>query len=260
MVAMMSCVIAHADPAPIDALHSPAFATLERYDASSRFGGELSFLTPFPGERADLHVQYVDPKTGMGAYASLPFAYSAGRGGLAIGDAEVGGISAPHLRTDIFGLVFHAGITVPIGSTSAAGAGTNLLASPSRLDDRYLAIPAATSLRGGISALVRGGPLFGRADVGLDANLSDEQPVSGTQRATGETAIRINAGAGIDLEYASVTAELASFHAFGVKGWLDTVAVALRFKVRRVQPYAAVVFQAFDTTAGALTIGIDASI
>jgi hypothetical protein len=242
------------EPIEADATHSPGFVTIDRFDAVSRVGAELSYLfvkgTSLTYSRIEPHVQYVDRTTGMGAYASVPITYGTNASGL--GDLELGGLSAPPLHPNI-GVVFRAGITVPSGSTSDASASTNLIGALSRIGDSSLAIPKGTSLRLGVSPLVRWGPVFARADVGFDANLSSEVP--------SDNVIRINAGLGCDFEQVAVMGELADVHAFGHAGWIQTAAVSLRAKLGVFQPYASLVFPVpLDSSGvidGALTVGLE---
>src|SRR2546425_1256308 len=78
--------IAYADPvepvAEDDVIHSPGFVAIDRFDGTSRVGAETSYAFAQDGTpaamRADAHLQYVDPKGGLGAYAVLPISHVSG--------------------------------------------------------------------------------------------------------------------------------------------------------------------------------------
>src|SRR5258708_6011011 len=99
---------------PPDPAASPGFATLDRGDASSRLGGEMSYLffsnsppgAMTTGLRFDVHGQYVD-RSGFGGYAQLPISYlrerTAGMSGstTVLADAEVGGLYVAHVHPNV---------------------------------------------------------------------------------------------------------------------------------------------------------------
>ena len=248
LVATLACSVAAADP----------FVTMDRQSTGSELGFEGSYAssTGLGGDllRFDLHGQAMDHR-GFGFYGTLPFATLSGGGdsATAVGDVELGGIYATRRRSLL--LVLHAGLTVPTG-TSSQDYAVDRAAAGARIADLYLSLPHATSLRFGASPIVRSGYVILRADVGLDVNLDhdDRLPV--------DTVLRIDGAIGVDLGPAILAAELANtFDSGRDVGWIDTVAIALRFKARRVHPYTALVF-ALDHDARelmhvAFTFGFD---
>src|SRR5207253_3142541 len=175
----------------------------DRQDDSSRAGVEASYFefrdSSSPGTlmRFDLHGQYVDPSSGLGGYAQLPFSYASGGGqtNKGVGDADVGVIYVPKLDSATTKLVAHLGLTLPTGSQGDNGL-ANLFTGLTRVDDLYLSLPKAITLRAGVSPVIRSGQLFARVDVGVDANLSVNGG-SGSNR-TADTIVHANAGLGGD--------------------------------------------------------------
>jgi hypothetical protein len=243
----------------------PGFVTLDRFDAVSRAGAEVSYLYYDTGSstssvtplRISLHGQWIDPVSRFGGYAQLPISYvsiSSSAGGMSrsesyqgIGDPEIGGIYVPRVSTPGFGIVFHAGLTLPMASTGLNEVISNALVSMSRLTDYYQLVPNGLSLRVGVSPLYRSGQLFARADFGMDINLSDDD--SGKMGgSTADTFMRVNAAAGIDLGTSSLSVETANLYTTKSNGgpfgssWIDTGAVAARFRAGTIEPYAAVGF------------------
>jgi hypothetical protein len=262
-------------PAP-DATHSPGFMTIERADATSRVGGEVSYLffksnglvnSSATVLRFEPHGQYVDPHTGFGGYAQIPITYASGNGSSStgIGDAEVGAIFVPRFADPDTGVVFHAGLTLPTGSSGVDDSIANLFGGVSRINDLYLAIPEGLSFRGGVSPMIRQGALFARADISIDANLKSKNSNST------DTFVRINAGVGLDLGTVAVTAETTNIYTtkssiMGSTGssWVNTGAIAARMHAGNVQPYAALVLpidkDSNDLMSAALTVGVEAPI
>jgi hypothetical protein len=251
---------------------SPGFVAMDRFDASSRAGAEMSYMfanttgtTSVTAMRFDGHGQYVDPVSGFGGYLQLPISYVSGGGqsDTGVGDLEVGGIFVPRLSTRNTALVLHAGLTLPTGSTSNGGEGANLVGTFTRLDDFYDAIPKGVSLRIGVSPIVRSGNVFARLDLGFDSNISATTNV--------ESVLRINAGGGVDLGNVAVMAELVNLHSNrntngGSTGdqWINEAAVSARFRSGNVQPYLALVLPLDHDSHliidAVLTVGFEASL
>lgn len=266
VVALSRAAFAQTAPEPTDPdpTHGPGFVTIDRQDAQSRVGVEASYLfyntnnsnsvTPL---RFNGYGQYVDAASGFGGYASLPISYinvsppmGMSQSADGLGDLEVGGIWVPHISTPGVGVILHAGVTLPTGSSgknTGDGAAANILVGLSRLDDYYLVIPKGVSLRLGVSPVFRSGQFFARADFAIDANMSDED--SGmTGGKSADTILRVNLAAGADLGQVAVSAEVTNLYDSSANGtmfgdsWIDTGAVAARFNSGQVQPYAAIVF------------------
>ncbi len=253
------------------------FVTLDRQDASSRAGLEVSKLfydgaqtsgaNDISGLRFDLHGQYLTPNA-MGVYVTVPMGHVSGGGQSysSVGDLEVGGIFIPQLTASNVKLVLHGGITLPTQSKDQTNALATAFTVYPRLTDIYLAVPEGLSLRLGVSPIVKSGQVFFRADLGFDANLSS------TQNADVKNMVHANAGVGIDLGVASVMVESANVYvtgnnnpngAFG-DSWANTGAVSARFDGGSVYPYAAIVVgldhDVRTIMDEAITIGLDASL
>src|SRR5262249_27768065 len=155
----------------------PGFVAIDRIDGNSRGGIELSYVAfkdgalagdNFRTARIEGHARYVDKSTGLGGYVQVPFAYAQdvhddrSSGTTDVGDLEVGGIFVPRLGTPEFGLILHAGVTLPTGEGNESGVGT--LASVATLRDFYNALPGATTLKLGVSPVVHRGIVFARVD------------------------------------------------------------------------------------------------
>lgn len=257
-LALLVPAIAAADP--------DHFVTLDRQDASSRAGLELSKLfyntgsgvaNDLSGLRFDLHGQYVTPNA-IGVYLSVPIGYASGGGQshTSIGDVEVGGIFVPQLTSSNVKLVLHGGVTLPTQSNDQNPAITSLLTFWPRVTDFYQVVPEGFSLRVGMSPIIRSGQVFFRGDLGVDANLS------AAQGSDVKTVIRANAGLGVDLGVAAVMLESANVYSTGNNGgWLNTGALSARFDGGSVYPYAALVVGLDDDVRSvmheAITVGLE---
>jgi hypothetical protein len=243
---------------------SPGFVTTDRMDGTSRVGGELSYMflsnnTDGTAWRFDLHGQYVDPNTGFGGYASVPFTLATGNGdsNTGGGDLEVGGFFIPKLATPGFSIVIRAGLTLPTGSRDDGGLVNAIVGVGSRPTDLYQMIPRGTSLRVSLSPIVRSGNLFARADIGIDRNLDADRG------ANVDAFLRLNAAAGVDLGNAAIMAELVNVHTFGdvQDSWIDQISLATRLRMPTVEPYAALGFplnrQTRNEIDAALTVGVE---
>ena len=253
----------------------PAFVTIDRQSQTSEVGLELSdILEPnsmFHAIRVEPHAQYIDAASGFGGYALIPIGSAWGScmqcaSASSLGDLELGGLFAREV-TDGLVVVAHAGIALPT-SSSDSYALDNMVAP--RIEDLALEIPKGTTLRFGVSPIVRSGPAFARLDLGIDVNLSnriDVIEVGAVGRDFGPI-LHAGGGAGFDVSRVSISGELAAAHVDS-NGYI-TAALAVRAKVDRFRPYAAVIFpfgnswRSFDVafTAGfesALLSGSDRS-
>ncbi|HEX7704289.1 MAG TPA: hypothetical protein VF403_26285 [Kofleriaceae bacterium] len=259
---------AFAQPIEPSPATSPGFVTTDRFDATSRVGGELSYLF-LSGNgsgtawRFDLHGQYFDPNNGFGGYAAIPFTLATGSGDSVTGggDLEVGGFYIPKLATPNFSIVIRAGLTLPTASRDTDSALVNsAVAEGSRPTDLYEMIPRGTSLRLSLSPIVRSGNLFARADIGIDKNLDAD---AGTNV---DAFLRLNAAVGVDLDNAAIMAELVNVHTFGnaQDSWIDQLSLATRLRTPTVQPYAALGFPlnraVRDNIDAALTVGVEGNL
>src|SRR5262249_46820940 len=153
-------------------------------------------------------------------------------------DAELGAIFAPALPVAGAKVIVHAGLALPTGSTGT-GEGANVVGAISRVDDLYLAVPEGFSVRIGASPVYAAGNWFARVDLGLDANISQDQSQDPA------TILRINAGVGFRLANFAATAELVNLHdtrssATGGDDWIDVAALSARMQLGTVTPYLSV--------------------
>jgi len=258
---VLACLLAtasaaRADDAPPDA----RFAVLDRQDAVSHFGAEATWIGVGGVARRvtllrfDPHVAYVEPSLGVGGYVQLPMTLLSDEGttDAAIGGLELGGSFARALTPELSGVV-HAALVLPTASASAGFVDANTIASIARLPDFILAVPKATSVRLGISPVVRTRGLFARADLGFDATLTGDTP---------QRLLHIAAGVGYDTSGGLVALETA--HLRLASGWLDVIAISARFHPGAFHPYVAIVVPldadaSADFTAAA-TVGVDAQL
>ncbi len=256
---------------------APSFTIMDRQDDVSRAGTEASYV--FPGNtgstrvfRFDLHGVFLDPDNGIGGYVQVPFSYVTGvvHGGSSstnasgAGDLELGGIYMATLQPNAK-LVLHGGLTLPTASNDNGGT-ANLLASFARLDDFYLVLPRAFSLRLGASPIIESGALFARLDVGLDVNLSADATTPGS--TTADTVVRLNAGVGWHQDHVAVSVEVVNLHGAATAiansngGWVDVAALSVRLLLGEASPYFAVTFPLdHDSSSGmnaAVTAGVEA--
>ena len=234
----------------------PGFVVIDPIDASSQAGIQLAYLglkgLSSTGDltllRLEGRARYVDPRTGLGGYVQVPFAYGrASSNGQSdtttdFGDLEIGGIFAPRLGSPDFGLVVHAGIALPTGEKNTeALVGT--LATAATLSGFYNALPRGTTVKLGVSPMFRSGIVFARLDLGFDGNISADQTSAGN-------GIHYNAGVGVDLGTAAVMLESENLtvqdQGNNSGGTLNTVAVSVRANAGRVSPCLAVVIPVDD--------------
>lgn len=259
---------------------SPGFVVIDGFDASSRVGLQMSYLEPHQESftrdtptlrRFEAHARYVDKATGLGGYAQVPFAYGSGGNDLMaqavtdLGDFELGVIFVPRLALPGVGLVLHAGVTLPTGETKAEsllGTEQNLVALP----ELYNSLPKATTIKLGVSPMVRKGSLFARLDLGFDWNLDS----AGVDVGKG---FHVNVGVGVDFgsgavmlesENLTVTHPLETVDAMHHSVTFNALAVSARVYTGAVSPYFALVIPfEEDITANidlAMTAGVELKI
>jgi hypothetical protein len=258
-------------PAPTEA---PGFVAIDRLDASSRAGIELSYIglnNDVPNHttffRSEAHVRYVDPGTGLGSYVQLPFAYARTSFGdqsdtvTDFGDIEVGGIFAPRLASPDVGLVLHAGITLPTGERGMAAA-VGTVANFTALPEAYNSLPAATTIKLGVSPIFRHGIAFARLDFGFDWNVD-------VKDGSFPNAIHVNAGAGVELGSAALMLESTNLwildeHNAGTTEpgvTLNALAISARMTAGTTSPYLSVMLPLDDDLKSlistALAVGVE---
>lgn len=244
------------------------FVVIDQLDGSSAAGLQISYFT-LPSEVRDAptllriaaHARYVDPGTGLGAYVRVPFAYASSTGDTDsitdVGDIELGGMFASRQNAGGLGVLLRAGVTLPTGeSQPAATVGTlgNFLAMP----DLYNSLPGGTTLKLGVSPVVRSGPVFARIDLGLDWNLDAKDATIGK-------ALHWNFGLGIDLGGGSVMLESENTTLFSDRDMVDAAsvdafAISARFHGRSASPYFALVLPLDDDLKDVVGLMITAGV
>ena len=266
----MKLVLAIVLTAPI-AAHADDFVTLDRQSPVSSAGIEMGYLFPHGDQgsdtptvlRFDAHGQYVDPHLGLGGYVTAPYTHESDNGASSggLGDVEVGGIFAPRMADPRYGIVFHVGLALPSGATGTDSV-ANSFASVMRVQDIYLAAPSGTTLRVGMSPIIRTGNVFARFDFGYDHVLSVDGGTVGTHDL-----VHLDAGLGVDLAGVEIMGEIVNAAVVkgggGVTGdFIDTGAVSVRLKGGPVHPYAALQVplddDAHNVESAALIVGVDA--
>jgi hypothetical protein len=229
---------------------APTPMTMDRQDGSSMFGLQLGFgfFDEPPGVDimalgAQVYGQYVSPG-GLGGYGILPFNYVSVDSGPdedsegAVGDIELGLLYAVPTRQVEW--VFHGGVALPTASDDPDGQTANLLGSFMRFTDIVLAYPETTSLRLGVSPIMRSGQLVLRADIGLDV------PVAGPGDDEPDPILRLNIGGGVDTGSFALLGELVNSHstdeANNDNDWVNLLTITGRFRTGSVQPGVAIGF------------------
>jgi hypothetical protein len=242
---------------------APGFVTMLRQDANSRVGADLTYFI-FDNEsdatllRFDIHGQYVDPVSGAGFYAQVPIAYLTGAGNsvsgsgdseTAVGGIELGGIYIPKLSTPGLGLVLRAGLTLPNAPDDDAGL-VGLFATFMRPIDVYAQFPKSSTLRLGVSPIIRSGQLFARADLGLDINVYTDQG------DTLDPGLVVDVGVGVDLGGAAIMGEITTLAVTGDDGdSLTSAALSVR-GTGSVQPYGALLIPVDDDVSDVYDLGL----
>jgi hypothetical protein len=155
-----------------------------------------------------------------------------------VGNLEIGGIYSPRINQPGTGIILRAGLTLPTGEKGEE-AEVGFVASGLALSDLYNALPRATTLKLGMSPMVRSGVVFARADLGFDWNFD-----AGDNLTIGK-AIHYSVGVGADVGPAAVMLESENATVFsdregGSSSTLNALAVSARYTANGVSPYLAV--------------------
>lgn len=246
-----------------DPTRAPGFVTMLRQDANSRVGADLTYFV-FDNDtdatllRFDIHGQYVDPVSGAGFYAQVPIAYLTGAGSsvsgsgeseTAVGGIELGGIYIPKLSTPGLGLVLRAGLTLPNAPDDDSGL-IGLIATFMRPIDVYAQFPKASTLRLGVSPIIRSGQFFARADLGLDVNVYVDEG------DTVDPGLVVDVGVGIDLGSAAIMGEITTLAVTGDGGDSLTSAAISARGTGSVQPYGALLIPVDDDVSDVFDLGL----
>jgi hypothetical protein len=168
--------------------------------------------------------------------------------------------------------VFHLGLTLPTQANGLATGGIAQLPIPNntasidalvgaRVTDLYLSVEQGTSLRFGGAVIYRHNAVLARAEIGVDANLSNDE--GNNIHANIDNAVRISGGVGFNLGQTLIMAELVNLDDSNLTGssWRDDAAISLRYVGGRTHPYIGVVLgldsQTRDEANVAVTIGVD---
>lgn len=251
---------------PADPARAPGFVQIDRYDATSVAGGDLSYVS-LDGASEDVTVlrfqlggRYVDRRSNVGGYVNLPITYASGNGDslTAIGNLEVGGILLPKLGEGST-VALHAGLTLPTADDDE-DALVNILATTARPQDLFLAIPQGTSLRLGASPMFRSGNVFGRVDVGIDININN-----GGGGDESDPLVHVNAGIGIDLGGAAVMGELSNVYltdgdADFSDRLINVFALSARFTAGKAMPYLSLLIPLDDNATSTIDLAFTAGL
>ncbi len=264
LVCALATTRAHSEgvqPATADDNHG--FVNIQRFDATSRVGVDLTYFVLDPDLEAnamflryDPHLQVFDPTSRAGGYLQVPITSLIGDSDTisALGDLEIGGFYMPRLSSPNLAIVVHGGLVLPTARDHEYF--RDALSGFLRPHDFYQTIPQGTSIRAGVSTLVREGLLIARVDAGIDDNVH-----SGLD-AEYDPAVHLNVGLGVDLGDASLAAELSALNHFteGID-LLAVSALSARLRTRYVQAYGALLVplssQVRDSIYLGLTIGIE---
>lgn len=255
-------IVLGASAAP--AFARPVFVTLDRQDLESRAGADVSLVSLENNDdalyRLDVHGQYVNAASRAGGYLALPLSYITGDTKNAVlGNLEIGGIYVPDVDSPTTDLVLHAGVILPTAREQGAGAFVGIAGGYVRPTDLYQTLPETTTLRVGVSPLIRVTPTTTlRIDTGLDLD------IDGGVDDNVSPALHINVGVGFAAnETTSLAFELVTQTVILDEDTeTNTVgAFALRFDADRVLPYVALVVPLDDGSSSvidiALTLGLE---
>lgn len=224
---------------PLDLAH---FVTLDRFDATDRVGAEVSHFLRQEGDgqfdtwRIDAHGQFIDDKSGIGGYITVPGGRNHQKSH--VGDVEVGLLYMPALAPDSLSAVIHGGLALP---TTISDTTVPADASTSRIADTALSIARGTTARLGGSLIWREDVLFARGDLALDANLE-------AAGARVDPIVRGGAGFGIIAGSAALMAEAEVVGGGPFDSIGSTGALAVRLDAGPLQVYGAYVFGLDGTT------------
>ena len=258
---------------------APGFTVIDRIDGRSVLGIEASYLAPHMPEgstqsaptvlRFAAHFRYIDPASGVGGYAQIPFVYAGpGDGAFSptitdVGSLEIGAVYAPKLSAPGVDIVLHAGLALPTGEPGTESL-VGTAASVAALPELYDALPRALTGKLGVSVLLHQAPLFARFDLGLDANFSNDADGSGTRHLTVPQGYHFHAGVGLDFGAAAVMLESENF-TFGAENnqdgeTLSELALGVRIAGRAASPYVTAVLPIEDNTSNTIDVAITAGV
>lgn len=248
------------------------FVQIERFDENTVAGGDFSYISLDEASdttlvRFQLGGRFINPQSGIGAYATLPITYASNddESVTALGNLELGGLMIRGIGTGGSKIALRAGITLPTADDEIGDVFVNLAGATARPQDIYLAIPEGTSLRLSASPMFRSGNVFGRLDLGFDINLDS----AGEDEA--DPIVHFNAGVGVDLGGTAIMGELSNVYVLSDNDeadfsdkMLNVFAISARFTAGTTLPYVSLLIPLDDnTTSGvdfALTAGIEAKL
>ena len=164
------------------------------------------------GIRVEASGQFLDPRTHLGGYFSLPInvAYLSQSGQsdnhTAVGDIEGGALmiipAAPDLE-----IILRGGGTLPTAGDNLDDLIANIYGVYPRLTDLVQSMPKTFSLRASASILGRSGSLFYRVDGGIDEPLFDTSDNFDTDN---DPLLRLNGAIGIQTQNLTFAGEIVN--------------------------------------------------
>lgn len=256
---------------PADPVHD--FHTTDRFTPVTTFGFALGY------QAIDDNALFLDSAIGMelaghfvsqmggGGYLVVPFSHVSvdppvfdGDSELMIGNVEAGFLYAAPLghRADV---LFHLGVALPTAADEELIHAYQPFATTPRYGDLVQRWPNSTWMRLGVSPMGTAGPVFYRADLGLDLMLDDDDDTG----VDISPVVRVNVAGGLDFGKGEVSVELATNIVSPEDDTEDetasTLAVGGRFDGGNVHPGIALIFPIdFDGDADAIDFGVAASL
>lgn len=195
-----------------------AFATLDRGSDQSGVGVDLGWAHVSDGDtdvsingiRIEASGQFLDPRTHLGGYFSLPINVAYVSQGdqsdnhTAVGDIE-GGVLYVIPRSPDFEIILRGGGTLPTAGDNIDDVITNVYGAFPRLTDLMQSAPKTFSLRASASLLGRSGALFYRVDGGIDEPLFDTSDNFDTDN---DPLLRLNGGIGVQTQNLTFAGEI----------------------------------------------------
>lgn len=252
--------VAHAQPASAestpDPAAGPAFVGLQRFDATSRAGVELTQNDPFYAQvrrRWEVFGQWVEPTHRIGGYLRLPYMTEIYqdvdaplRRSSAFGNLALGAIWLPRWSSRQMALVVHAGVELPSGAEEMTYFFKSTITRPHELLSTFT---HWATVSGGGSLLFTDKHLFARVDGGIELPF-----VSTDSRYPADlVGIHVNAGIGFRAGPVSIAGELSTMtmltgehYIFGWDGsdgadFFGSLGISLRYRTRWVEPFASFV-------------------
>jgi hypothetical protein len=233
-------VPAVANPPATEAATEADFALVDHTDDDSKLNIEVATIFPTDPDaegvliRPNIHGQFIAPN-GFGAYGAFAMSKLSSGGDWATGSLELGGLFHRALTPNV-DLGIRAGVILP----TAKGGGSALMHLLSTLvvrpSDLATVSPDTTWLRLCIAPTYRNGPLFLRADVGVDLAVANGEEV--------DPMGHVNVGAGVGNSKFSATAEMQTVFATlldkGDFGAFHTAGLSGRYHGKMVSPFVLV--------------------